>query len=359
MHLCISPRPAARAILRKPLQTCNRGRAQRGAAGGLEPVTGLGQNPRPPAFRPGPLPPAMHARVLRADLLLLLTAAIWGSGFVAQRLGMESIGPMLYGALRFALGALVVLPLALRAERQPPPRALTPRAALAVSGVAGLVLFAGASFQQIGLLHTSVANAGFITGLYVVLVPVFGLLTGQRAPAAVWIGAGVAVLGLYLLSVRGDFTVAAGDWLQLAGAGCWAVHVLLLDAVAPRTHALRFACRQFFACALASLVAALLFERIEWAGIVAAAPAIVWGGLLSVGTGYTLQVIAQKDAPAAHAALLMSLEAVFAALAGWWWLDESLDGRGLAGCALMLAGMLLAQGLAGGGRPAATVTAAD
>ena len=294
----------------------------------------------------------MHARVLRADLLLLLTAAIWGSGFVAQRLGMESIGPMLYSALRFALGGLVVLPLALRADPRPSVRPLAPRAALGAALLAGLVLFGGVTLQQIGLQYTSIANAGFITGLYVVLVPLLGLLTGQRAPAVVWIGAGLAVIGLFLLSVRGDFTVAAGDWLQLAGALCWAVHVLLIDALAPRTHALRLACRQFFACAAASLIAALLFEPIEWAGIVAAAPAIAWGGLLSVGTGYTLQVIAQQDAPAAHAALLMSLEAVFAALAGWWWLGEGLDARALAGCTLMLAGMLLAQGLAGGGRPA-------
>ena len=174
-----------------------------------------------------------------ADLMLLLTAAIWGSAFVAQRLGMESIGPMLYNALRFALGALVILPLALRADRRPQVRPLAPRAALGCSVLAGLVLFAGASLQQIGLLHTSVANAGFITGLYVVLVPLLGLALGQRAHGAVWAGAGLAVGGLYLLSVRGDFTVAAGDWLQLAGALCWAVHVLLIDALAPRTHALR------------------------------------------------------------------------------------------------------------------------
>ncbi|HMW42809.1 MAG TPA: DMT family transporter, partial [Plasticicumulans sp.] len=251
-----------------------------------------------------------------------------------------------------ALGGLVVLPLALRADPRPSARPLAPRAALAAALLAGLVLFGGVTLQQIGLQYTSIANAGFITGLYVVLVPLLGLLTGQRAPAVVWIGAGLAVIGLFLLSVRGDFTVAAGDWLQLAGALCWAVHVLLIDALAPRTHALRLACRQFFACAAASLIAALLFEPIEWAGIVAAAPAIAWGGLLSVGTGYTLQVIAQQDAPAAHAALLMSLEAVFAALAGWWWLGEGLDARALAGCTLMLAGMLLAQGLAGGGRPA-------
>lgn len=292
-----------------------------------------------------------RARVLRADLMLLLTAAIWGSAFVAQRLGMESIGPMLYNALRFALGALVILPLALRADRRPQVRPLAPRAALGCSVLAGLVLFAGASLQQIGLLHTSVANAGFITGLYVVLVPLLGLALGQRAHGAVWAGAGLAVGGLYLLSVRGDFTVAAGDWLQLAGALCWAVHVLLIDALAPRTHALRLACRQFLACSAASLGAALAFEPIAWTGIVAAAPAIAWGGLLSVGIGYTLQVLAQKDAPAAHAAILMSLEAVFAALAGWWWLGEELDARAIAGCGLMLAGMLIAQGLAGGGRP--------
>lgn len=287
----------------------------------------------------------MPSRVLRADLLLLLTAAIWGSAFVAQRLGMDAVGPMLYNGLRFLLGALVVLPLALRPEHGVPHAVpLSGRRLALLATAAGSVLFIGASLQQLGLLYTSVANAGFITGLYVILVPVFGwLLLRHRIMAGTWGGAALAVGGMYLLSVQSDFTVAPGDWLQLLGACFWAAHVLLIDAIAPRTHAVRLACIQFFVCAALSLLAAVIFEPIRWTDIVAAAPAVAYGGVCSVGIAYTLQVIAQKDAPAAHAAILMSLEALFAALTGWWILDEGLTPRAIGGCALMLVGTLVAQ----------------
>lgn len=286
----------------------------------------------------------MHPRTFRADLLLLITAAIWGSAFVAQRLGMNAVGPMLYTGLRFTLGALAILPLALLLKEGRPPRRPLSRHGLYLAGAAaGTLLFLGASLQQVGLLYTSVANAGFITGLYVVLVPLIGLLLGQRPHAGIWLGAGLAITGLYLLSVGDGFTIASGDALQLAGAVFWALHVLLLDAVARRTHAVRLACLQFATCALLSMIAAVLFETIDPAAIRAAAPAIAYGGLLSVGLAYTLQVVAQKDAIASHAAIILSMEAVFAALAGWLVLGETLTVRALAGCTLMLAGMLAAQ----------------
>ncbi|TCO80465.1 threonine/homoserine efflux transporter RhtA [Plasticicumulans lactativorans] len=286
----------------------------------------------------------MHPRTFRADLLLLITAAIWGSAFVAQRLGMNAVGPMLYTGLRFTLGALAILPLALLLkEGRPPRRPLSRRGLYLAGATAGVLLFLGASLQQVGLLYTSVANAGFITGLYVVLVPLIGLLLGQRPHAGIWLGAGLAITGLYLLSVGDGFTIASGDALQLIGAVFWALHVLLLDAVARRTHAVRLACLQFATCALLSMIAAVLFETIDLAAIRVAAPAIAYGGLLSVGLAYTLQVVAQKDAIASHAAIILSMEAVFAALAGWLVLGETLTVRALAGCTLMLAGMLAAQ----------------
>ncbi len=285
----------------------------------------------------------MQARALRADALLLLTALIWGSGFVAQRLGLDSIGPMLYNGLRFGLGALAILPLAFAPDRRPHADPLTPRQLLAGGFAAGVLLFAGASLQQVGLLYTSVANAGFITGLYVIFVPLFGRFLGHHIAFGTWLGVLLAVLGMYFLSIQADFTLAFGDALQLAGAVFWAAHVLVLDHVAPRTHAVRLACLQFAVCATLCLVAAVAFEPIELAGIVAAAPAIAWGGLLSVAMGYTLQVVAQKDAIATHAAIILSLEAVFAALAGWLILGETLSGRAVFGCALMLAGMLVTQ----------------
>ncbi|MCQ4349085.1 DMT family transporter [Pseudomonas stutzeri] len=285
----------------------------------------------------------MRGQALRADLLMLLTALIWGTAFVAQRLGMEAIGPFLYSGLRFALGALVLLPLLLyRAPGSPAP-AVFDRSLLLGGLLLGLALTLGINLQQVGLLFTSVTNSGFITGLYVIMVPLLGLLLGQRAGPGIWLGACLAVLGMALLSIGPDFRVASGDWLQLAGAAVWGVHVLLVGALASRHDPLRLAFLQFATCALLSLLLALLFEEIDGAAILRAGPSILYGGLLSVGIGYTLQVVAQKHAIASHAAIILSLEAVFAALAGALLLDEALAPRGYLGCALMLAGMLVAQ----------------
>lgn len=284
----------------------------------------------------------MSPRSVRADTLLLFAALIWGTGFVAQRLGMESVGPMLFNALRFAVGALVLLPWAIRAQcaAKETHRAVE---SLGAGLLAGLVLFVAAGLQQAGLLWTSVANAGFITGLYVLFVPILGLFVSHRTPAGTWTGAILAVVGLYFLSVSEELAVSLGDGLQLLGAIFWAAHVLVLARYSRRVPVITLACVQFAVCALLSLAAALLFEPISLVGIGSAMNAILYSGLLAVGVGYTLQVVGQRDAPAAHAAILLSLEAVFAALAGWLILDEVLSWRGIFGCTLMMGGMLVAQ----------------
>ncbi|WP_137820451.1 DMT family transporter [Pseudomonas sp. 2FG] len=284
----------------------------------------------------------MRSQTLRADLLMLITAVIWGSAFVAQRIGMDSIGPYLYSALRFALGTLVLLPLVLRRPAAGAKQPLNP--GLLFGGVLmGIALSLGINLQQVGLLFTSVTNSGFITGLYVIIVPLLGLALGHKTGLGTWLGASLAVLGMFLLSVGENFHVASGDWLQLAGAFVWGIHVLLVGFFASRYDPIRLAAIQFAVCALVSLLLALVFEEIHVDNIVAAGPAIIYGGLISVGIGYTLQVIAQKDAIASHAAIIFSLEAVFAAIAGALLLDESLHLRGYIGCGLMFAGMLVAQ----------------
>jgi drug/metabolite transporter (DMT)-like permease len=207
----------------------------------------------------------------------------------------------------------------------------------------GLALTVGINLQQVGLLFTSVTNSGFITGLYVIVVPLLGLFIGQRAGLGIWLGALLAVFGMFLLSVGENFQVASGDWLQLAGAFVWGVHVLLVGFFASRYDPLRLSILQFLVCAVVSLLLALALEPIEWASIVAAAPAVLYGGCFAVAVGYTLQVVAQKDAIPSHAAIILSLEAVFAAIAGWLFLDESLTFKSYLGAAIMLAGMLIAQ----------------
>jgi drug/metabolite transporter (DMT)-like permease len=284
----------------------------------------------------------MNRQALRADLLMLLTAMIWGSAFVAQRLGMDFIGPFLFTALRFCLGALILLPLFLRKPRYRPAEPLN-RGLLLGGIVMGLALTVGINLQQVGLLFTTVTNSGFITGLYVIVVPLLGLLIGQRAGLGTWLGASLAVVGMFFLSVGENFQVASGDWLQLAGAFVWGLHVLLVGVFAQRHDPIRLAVIQFATCGLISLLLAVLLEPIVWSAIVQAAPAILYGGIIAVGIGYTLQVVAQQHAIASHAAILFSLEAVFAALAGAFFLDESLALRGYFGAALMFIGMLVAQ----------------
>lgn len=288
----------------------------------------------------------MRSHALRADLLMLVTAMIWGSSFVAQRLGMDSIGPFLYTGLRFTLAAVILLPvLRLLESRTSSTVAVVPlnRQLLRGGVLMGLALALGINLQQVGLLFTSVTNSGFITGLYVIVVPLLGLFIGHKTGLGIWLGACLAVVGMFLLSVGEGFQVASGDWLQLAGAFVWGVHVLLVGFFAGRHDPLRLALVQFVTCAVISLVLAVIFEEIQLQAIIAAGPAILYGGVIGVAVGFTLQVVAQKDAIASHAAIILSLEAVFAAIAGAWLLGESLELRGYFGCALMFAGMLLAQ----------------
>ena len=290
----------------------------------------------------------VNKSVLKADWLMLLAAVIWGGAFVAQRMGMAHVGPLTFTGVRFALGSLVLLPLALRPGKDARvksglPRLVASRPTLWGGLMAGAILFGGAVLQQIGLVHTTAGKAGFVTGLYVVIVPLLGLLLGHRVGLGGWLGTALAVVGLYLLSFTERFSLAPGDLWVLVGAFFWAGHVLVLGWLSPRVNVVRLACAQFAACSLFSLIGAALTEEIALAGIIAAGIPILYGGLISVGVAYTLQVVAQRDSPPHHAAIILSMEAVFAVLAGFLLLGETLTARSAAGCGLMLAGMLLVQ----------------
>ena len=283
----------------------------------------------------------MRSNSLRADLLLLLTAFIWGFAFVAQRMGMEYVGPYLFNAARFALGCLPLLPFV----AQNVSGHLLPHLLRAAPGslLAGLFLFAGSSLQQVGIVYTTAGKAGFITGLYVILVPILGLALGQQSGRNTWLGALVATAGLYLLSVEPPFSIAYGDALVLIGALFWAGHVLIIGRFAQQIDWAALAFLQFLTCSLLSFGVALAVEPVAWQPLVDAAWPVFYGGVLSVGVAYTLQVVAQRQAPASHAAIILSLETVFAALGGWWLLSEAMSLRGLAGCGLMFGGMLVSQ----------------
>jgi drug/metabolite transporter (DMT)-like permease len=294
----------------------------------------------------------MKHSTLRADLLLLLAAILWGGAFVAQRVGMQYVQPLTFNGVRFALGAAVLVPIiAIRSlrgragEDHASEHSTADRGYSCLFGgiVAGLVMFAAVSLQQFGVVYTTAGKAGFITGLYVGLVPILGLLVGQRTRAATWVGAGLSVVGLYFLSVIGPLEVNRGDGLVMICAVVWAIHVVLIGKLAPRVDPLKLGLVQFATVAVISLIGAACTETITPQGLRAAAGAIAYGGLVSVGIAFTLQLVGQRHAPAAHAAILLGLEAVFSAIAAYFVLAETLDSWELFGAALMFAGMLVSQ----------------
>ena len=279
---------------------------------------------------------------------MVISAAIWGFAFVAQRVGMEYIGPFLFNGIRFALGSISLLPLIYfglgnGSHRSAPLVPMSGKTKIMGSVLAGLFLFAGASLQQVGIVYTTAGKAGFITGLYVIIVPIIGLRWGRRASTGTWIGALLAVTGLYLLSVTEHFTIDKGDFLVLLSAFMWAAHVLWISWLSPRMNPLTLASLQFAICSTLSLMTAVAVEPVVPGSILDAAVPILYGGLGSVGIAYTLQVIAQRDAHPAHASILLSMEGAFAVLGGWILLKEVLSLRGLVGCGFMLSGMLLSQ----------------
>jgi drug/metabolite transporter (DMT)-like permease len=291
----------------------------------------------------------MDKHTVKSDILLLVTAVIWGFAFVAQRVGMDFVGPFTFNSVRFALGSIVLLPFIAAAQLRRTTDNSTKgemnhRKSMISGGTfAGVILFFGASLQQMGLVYTTAGNAGFITGLYVVMVPLLGLIWRHRPGIGTWLGTLLAAWGLYLLSVTESFHIAWGDLLVLMSAVMWATHVLIIGWLSPRLDPLILACTQFAVCSALSTVTALWIEPVTAEGLRGALIPILYGGVLSVGLAYTLQVVAQRHAPPAHAAVILSLEGAFAALGGRLLLAEQLTGRGYAGCALMLAGMLLSQ----------------
>jgi drug/metabolite transporter (DMT)-like permease len=282
---------------------------------------------------------------LKADLLLLITAAIWGFAFVAQRMGMDSMGPFTFNAIRFSLGALILLPLSLIQTRRGDHHKLKTvfknyRWPIIITG---LVLFGGASLQQIGLVGTTAGKAGFITGLYVILVPLLALFWGSQTHIAHWAGAVLAVVGLYLLSVKTGFQLSPYDLVVFAGAFVWAGHVHLIDRYSDKVGPIQLSIFQFAICGALSAIAAVLFENVVVAGIVDGLWPLLYGGFLSVGLAYTLQVVAQRNANPSHAVIILSLEGAFAALGGWLVLNEILTPRDLVGSVMILGGMLISQ----------------
>ncbi len=294
---------------------------------------------------------------IKSSLLLLTTAAVWGVAFVAQSVGMDYVGPFTFNAVRFLLGGAVLLPLAaFRQKRQEKTGSVDHKKMLLGGICCGLALCMASLFQQNGILHTSVGNAGFITALYIIFVPVLGIFFGKKPPKNLWLSALMALCGLYLLCVKegmfsgGNFSLNKGDGFVLACAVIFAVHIMAIDHFAVFVDGVVLACMQFFVSGILCGVGALLWETPTVASLCQGLASLLYAGVLSCGVGYTLQIIGQRDTDPAVASLILSLESVISALAGWLLLGETLGARAIFGCVLVFAAVLMVQLRPGNGK---------
>ncbi len=279
-------------------------------------------------------------------MLLLITAMIWGAAFVAQSAGMEYIGPFTFNGIRMMLGGLVLMPFIWRTARRraPEEKQREDKRSLWLGGVlCGIALFVGSTLQQIGIADTSAGKAGFITAMYVVLVPLCGLVLGKRETWLLWVSVGLACVGLYLLCVRETASLTKGDLMVLLGALGFTAHILLIDHFSPKADGIKLSCIQFLVSGALALCFMAALETPTWAAVKAAGLPLLYTGVFSCGVAYTLQILGQKDTDPTVASLILCLESVFSVLFSWLLLGERLSAGELAGCALMFAAILMAQ----------------
>lgn len=279
--------------------------------------------------------------------VLLLGAMIWGAAFVAQSVGMDYLGPFTFQAARSLLGALVLLPvIAGMDKRGNTHRPVTPAAQKRQLGyglLVGVILFAACSLQQCGLLYTAPGKSGFLTSLYIILVPLVGLLFGRRVKPWIWGSVALAIVGLYLLCGSTEFSLGPGEWLTLGCALAFCFHILVIDHISGTVDAVRLSAMQFFVCGMLSLVCMVIWEQPSWDNLLACWLPIAYAGILSSGLGYTLQIIGQAYTEPTVASLLMSLESVFSVVFGWIILRSALTPAELVGCCLVFGGVIISQ----------------
>ena len=281
-------------------------------------------------------------QVVTSNVLLLLIACIWGTAFVAQEVGVSYIGPLFFNGIRFLLGTLFLLPLLIIRKKK---LQFSIKKYIPGGLVLGAVLFIAATLQQVGIVdvHTTAGKAGFITGLYVILVPIFAYFLKHRIAWNVWPSALLAVVGLYVLSIINSFTLGWGDLLVLLSAVFWAVHIIVIDRLSPEMDSIALAAIQFAVCGMLSILSALFLEPFSIIYVKNALIPLLYSGLLSIGIAYTLQVVVQKRAKPFQVSIILSSESLFAVLGGWLIIGETLSETQIIGCVLMLSGMILSQ----------------
>ncbi len=304
---------------------------------------------------------------LKYNVLLMLAALIWGSAFVAQSVGMDYLGPFSFNCVRSFMGSLVLLPVIWFMDRQKKEKeqdagmkaadaedrkenqaaegenARNGKVLLTGGLCCGVILTLSTSLQQIGIQYTTAGKAGFITALYILIVPLLGIVLGKKVGTKTWIGVGLAVLGMYLLCIKEGFSISYGDFMVLLCAVVFSLHILTVDYFSPKVDGIRLSCIQFFVCGCISAFPMVLMEQPHLSQILQAWLPLAYAGVLSSGVAYTLQIITQKHLNPTVASLLMSLESVFAVLTGWLVLKERLSVKELLGCVLVFAAIILAQ----------------
>ncbi len=280
-----------------------------------------------------------------SSLLLFLAACIWGVAFVAQSVGMDYMGPCTFNGIRFLIGGTVLLPLVyVRVKKKKnTPEELPPALTLKGGICCGLAICAASLCQQIGIMETTVGKAGFITTLYIIIVPVFGLFLRKKVPGKVWIAAAVAAVGMYMLCINESFSVSRGDAFVFLCAIIFAVHILVIDYFSPKTDGVALSCIQFYTAGIICTVAAFAVETPTWGQFVSGIVPILYAGVMSCGVAYTLQIIGQKNVEPTVASLILSMESVVSVLAGWVILGQELSSKELAGCVLVFAAVILVQ----------------
>lgn len=286
-----------------------------------------------------------------SNLLLLLTACIWGVAFVAQSVGMDYLGPLTFNFVRFLIGGIVLLPVIWfldkkkkQDEVQTPEEAQAKRRYTWIGGICcGLVICSASLFQQFGIQYTTVGKTGFITALYIIIVPLLGIFLRKKVKLLVWISAGIAVVGFYLLCMTDSFSLSKGDFLVLICAFLFSIHILVIDYFSPKGESVKISCIQFLVSSVICGAGAFLFETPTLANILAAYVPLLYAGVLSCGVAYTLQIVGQKNTDPTIASLILSLESVVSVLAGWLILNQAMSVREVIGCVFVFAAIILAQ----------------
>ena len=288
----------------------------------------------------------MNKKSLQSSLLLFLAAFIWGVAFVAQSVGMDYMGPYTFNGARFIMGSMVLLPLVLYRRKSPKvDRKLFGSAKVTVTGgiCCGLALCSAALFQQYGILYTTVGNAGFITTLYIIIVPIMGIFLKKKIPGKVWLGAVVAMFGMYLLCMSESLTLGKGDRYVFICAILFSVHILVIDYFSPKADGVELSCLQFLTAGVICSILALIFEKPELSNFVDGILPLAYAGIMSCGAAYTLQVVGQKNLDPTVASLILSMESVISMLAGWVILGQAMSPKELLGCGLVFGAVIMVQ----------------